>query len=1067
MKKTLFLLGLSLLSIEGMADTGSVILYGKPNQTVTCVSPNGKWACGVQGTGASSLIGFVWNLESGEQTPLGTGSQAYAVSDNGIVAGLFPSSDASSNGATVSSAGYWQDGSWHSLGGGNSQFPGISIAGGQASSVSADGRYIGGMLYINGVATPVVWKDGEIVNVLNDGYAGEVTAIASDGSVFGGWGYTEQSGGTRQPLLWAADGQATALPGSLYNPFQTICDFTSDGKHALWIGVVGSSTIGIRDMEAGTDRAIPYYSGDNDSEVYYDITDDLSAVGYEQTPTAAYPIIYNYAHNKTTLLETYLTDKGVDFAADGIIAPRSDGAQGMKWNLLRGMAVSKDGQTFGIQAATKDMYEIPIIVKLGLNATNPAPAGVKVSMMSGLKVAKVQWAEPLLGASSVQGYNVYRNGEKVTPEPVDGTAFYDGTIVGGATYSYEVEAVYAGNVVSEKSEAAQAVIPAFAPNAPRQLMARMKGAADVMLSWMEPQRNQPTLQYYGDTDEVSGFGGGYYSFEAAIRYDASDMAAYNGYNITAVKFCPRKEIESWKINIYSGQQLVRSVDVDQQGLQFGRVNTVALAEPLPVPADGDLYVAVQANVASTETSSDILGLIYDKATFGYSDLVRMVGETDGSGDPRWFYSLEDDAEQSGGTSYPVTFVIGAELAPASGGDAYGDLTQYGVYRDGEPIGTAQATSFVDEGVADGEHTYAVEAQYAGGDKSAQASVDFTAAAAYKPISQVSVAAGATPQQVTFSWSAPLNNDATNLQYCGEAAAGGVTGYEDNLYGYEARATFIPSRLASYGGYTVRALRFYPLASAEFTFTVMKDGEVIAEQYVDSYETGKWNTVALDEPFVIDDKSTYTLSLDCYDVVAGQPALAYDGQAAFSGLGDIVSMDAGTTYTTIPGVYLDETNRGNWLIGMVADDGTDKPMAIDGYEVRVDAKPVTSQPITETTYTHDFGTGASASSTHRVNVDVIYSVKGKVEGTGVFFTLDEVTAIADNVVNELKIAHDGPSYIRVEGEGVSGLEVYSLGGALVASSASNVVSVQGVQGGMYILKVKTAAGEKTCKVRVVR
>ena len=486
-------------------------------------------------------------------------------------------------------------------------------------------------------------------------------------------------------------------------------------------------------------------------------------------------------------------------------------------------------------------------------------------------------------------------------------------------------------------------------------------------------------------------------------------------------------------------------------------------------AQDGLYAAKWAYSPSLNLSpqGSVSSIDGNKATFGYSDLVRMVGETDDSDDPRWFYSLEDDAEQSGGTSYPVTFVIGAELAPASGGDAYGDLTQYGVYRDGEPIGTAQATSFVDEGVADGEHTYAVEAQYAGGDKSAQASVDFTAAAAYKPISQVSVAAGATPQQVTFSWSAPLNNDATNLQYCGEAAAGGVTGYEDNLYGYEARATFIPSRLASYGGYTVRALRFYPLASAEFTFTVMKDGEVIAEQYVESYETGKWNTVALDEPFVIDDKSTYTLSLDCYDVVAGQPALAYDGQAAFSGLGDIVSMDAGTTYTTIPGVYLDETNRGNWLIGMVADDGTDKPMAIDGYEVRVDANTVTSQPITETTYTHDFGTGASASRTHRVNVDVIYSVKGKVEGTGVFFTLGEVTAIGDNVVSELKIVNDGPNYIRVEGEGVSGLEVYSLGGALVASSADNTVNVSGVQGGMYILKVKTAAGEKTCKVRVVR
>ena len=108
MKKSLFLLGLSLLSLKGNAESGTVILYGKPNQIVTCVSPNGKWACGTQSYGSSYSVAFVWNLESNEITPLGMDTQGYAVSDNGVVVGLFSDPNASTNGAPVSAAGYWE-----------------------------------------------------------------------------------------------------------------------------------------------------------------------------------------------------------------------------------------------------------------------------------------------------------------------------------------------------------------------------------------------------------------------------------------------------------------------------------------------------------------------------------------------------------------------------------------------------------------------------------------------------------------------------------------------------------------------------------------------------------------------------------------------------------------------------------------------------------------------------------------------------------------------------------------------------------------------------------------------
>lgn len=1065
MKKVFVSICLAMMSMAGMAATSPVIMYGKPNQTVTSISSNGRWACGVQSDGTNPNVAFVWDLDANEITPLGMDTQAYGVSDDGIVVGVFPSSEESSNGATTSVAGYWKEGTWHRLICSNATYSGF---GGGAWSISPDGRYIGGALYIGGVYSPVLWKDGELLTVFNDGRGGLVQAMTDDGTLFGGWGYTPEKPDTRQPLLWNIDGGKTILNGLQTNPYQAVYDFTSDGKYALYVGYIQDgnniTTLGIRNLATGEDILIPYVSDDYRDVVLYGLSDSLSAVGFEtEMSMATFPIIYK--NGVTQKLETYLIERGVDFAADGIIGKRTSDTEG-QFNLVRCNDISNDDSTFAIQAGNVDMFEIPVIVKLNANATNPKPVGVKASVLSGLKVAKVSWKAPLLNSENIVGYDVYRNGEKQNTEPITTTAYYDKNVEPGSAYSYSMTALFDGGAVSSMSDAVSITMPADGVNAPRSPYVRMKGYDDVLLTWMQPQSNRPTLQYYDDTDEISGFSGGNKSFEAAARFDGRDMPLYSGYNISAVKFCPRKKIESWVINIYSGEELVYNQTVDQE-LQYGRINTVALSSPVAVPTSGDLYVAIQANVSSLETSSDILGMVYDKATFGYSDLIRLVGEE------RFFYSIEDDAEEASGTSYPVSFIIGAEFSLADDSQADIDnISGYNVYRDNVSIGNTEATTFVDKDVAEGNHTYSVEAVYANGGVSAKTSIDIDAApdmSLYSGIDEVVCTKGDTKSQVVFSWDAPADNDETRIQYCGDQTSNGPVGPEENGYGYMARSTYAPSRLRSYNGYTVSALRFYPQANAEFTFFVMKDGKVITEQYVENYTLNKWNTVKLDEPFVIDEKSTYDLILDCFDVTAGMPALGIDGMPTFSGLADVVSTDGGETYTTISMILQTDT-PGNWLMGMVASDGEGAPLPVEGYNVRIDAKSVTDQPITTTTYTHDFGEGASVTSTHRLNVDVIYSVVGKAEGSNIFFTISDAgdpTGIEGNVINDIKITHDGTSYVRVEGDGIQGIDVYSVGGALVDSTTGNTVNVSAIQGGMYLLKVRTDSGVKTCKVRVTR
>lgn len=1063
MKKTFISVCLAMLSMQGMAATGPVIMYGKPNQVVTAISANGKWACGVKSDGSNPNIAFLWDLTSNEITPLGIDTEVYGVSNDGVAVGLFPCKGASSNGATTAVPGYWKDGAWHRLD--VSKFT-DSSAYGEGYCISPDGQYIGGAVYIDDVFSPVLWKNGEMVKVFNNGFAGLVRTMSEDGSLFGGWGYTAERKDTRQPVLWDADGQTTVLNGTQTNPYQAVYDFTSDGKYALYIGNVddgnNQSVVGLRDITAGKDLALPCYSDDCRDIVMYGLSDSLSAVGFEtEMSMSSFPIIYK--NGTTQKLESYLMERGVDFGADGIISKRMVDTDGI-YNLVTCNDISKDDSTFAIQAGNTDQFEIPVIVKLDVNSTNPEPVGVKASLLSGLNVAKVAWKAPLLNADNVLGYDIYRNGEKLNSEPLKVTTYYDKDVNLGTTNTYEVVALFGDDVASAKSVAASLDVPAESVNAPRSPYARMKGVDDVLLTWMKPISNKPVLRYYDDTDEFSGFGGGSRSFECAVRFDGSDMPSYSGYNITSVSFCPRKEIESWTINIYSGEKLILSQPVNQE-LQYGHVNTVKLDNPIPVPADGDLYIAIQANVALTETSYDILGMVFDKATFGYSDLIRMVGEES------FFYSLEDDSEQSGGTSYPATFIISAELSKADGSQADIDnISGYKVYRDDVLLGTSDVASYIDKNVAEGEHTYAVEAEYAGGSVSAKSTVNFSAVAntaAYKSINDITFNAGDTESQVVLSWNAPIDDDETNIQYCSEQPNNGPVGTEDNGYGYTARTTYMPSKLISYGGYNVNEVRFYPLADAEFTVIVMKDGKIIDEQYVDDYTVNQWNTVKLENPFVIDENSTYDLIIDCFDVTAEQPALAIDGLTAYTGIGDIVSTDQGESYITISGLMGYDV-PGNWLMGLVATSVDGEPFPVDGYNVRIDAKTVTSEPVTATSYTYDFGSGANTTAVHRANVDVIYSVKGTVSGSNVFFTLKDAIAsgIDNNVINDIKITQDN-SYVRVEGDGIEGIDVYSLGGALVDSTTGNVVNVSGVQSGMYILKVKTTTGTKTYKVRVTR
>lgn len=1044
MKKVCISICLSLLCMKGIADTKPIIMYSDPYQYVTAISSNGEWACGTLNDGTGNYVAFVWNLESNEIKNLGSGTFAYGVSNDGTVVGSYPDSEASTNGAEVTSAGYWNDGKWHHL-----ELPdGIKYTDSEASSIanciSSDGKFIGGSFYsATGLYSPAVWENGKFARDLSDGYAGSVYAVTDDGSKAGGWTYTKESGSTRITVMWDEEGNRHFLKDDTSNgsPYFAIQKFSSDGNKALYED-------GIYDFTTGATTVIPSINPDFWGFVLYDFSDSLSVIGYEQTRNGyQFPIIYR--NGKTEKLEDYLISQGVDFEADGMIASREDGEGA--YNLMIAHSISKNDSVFAITVVDKDQYMRSIIVKLNQNCSNPEPVSVQGSVLEGLAAAKITWKAPLVNSSNVKGYNVYRNGEKVNTGLVEATEFYDGGLAVGS-YQYYVTAEFNDGQESAASSFVTVDVEADAANAPYALSARMKNAENVLLAWNRPQSNLPTKQYYAIDDEISGFGGGSNSFELAIRYGKSELQMYNGYKISAVKFVPREKITGWDINIYKDKELIYTQHVDQE-LAYGKENTVVLTNPVAVPQDGDVYIAVQANVPSTMNSSNVIGMISEKCTAGYSDLLRLLTED-------WFYSLNEASQASLGTSLPVTWAIGATFVSDDMSSDIDNVSGYNVYRDNVEVGYSETTSFINESVPAGDYTYAVEAVYCNGMVSGKTAIDFTAVtnkAAFKAISNVAVSNGDNATTAVFNWPVPVDDDETVIEYCGKNPSQGATASESTNYGYMALTTYSGDKLQTYGNYDVKSVRFYPTADADFTVIIKKDGEEIVNQYVENYKLNEWTTVTLEEPFVLDENSSYDLIIDCFDVTPNAAPLALDGETPFKGIADMYSLDEGATFTSTGFV-------GNWMMGLIATDPEGAELPVDGYDVRVDGTKANGQTLTEPTFTYAFGDGADLNATHKVNVDVYYSVVGKVEGSAVFFTLAS-TGIGSNVVNDIKLTGDGESYIRVEGEGILGVDLYSANGTLVSSTDTNVVNVSGVQGGVYILKAKTANGVKNFKVRV--
>lgn len=1053
MKRCYLVLFVLLLTIGSFAQSKPLIMYGITDYQLTCLSPNGKWACGAFSNGASAMFAFRWNLMTNEINLLSEGNDettAFKVSDNGVVVGTFPSKEVSVNKAPIATAGYWKDGKWHlleTLGDGIIDHPDY---GGMAYCISRNGEYIGGALYSKDHKfTPVVWKDGKVYKNFDNGYEGSVLTVSNDGKVAGGWCYTKISAGTRVPVLWQDGKEPLYLcPEEDGNFWRSAKALSPDEKLVLY-------DQNIYNLETGEKSEVPSLADDTWNFDMYSMTNDRTIVGYESTGefgSNQYAIIYK--DGVTGKLEDYLKEKGVDFSKDGIVLPNPE-LEG-SYFISTCVGISEDGKTFAMMFYDANYDARPMIVKLDENVTTREPVTLKCEQLDGIYATKLTWKAPLANEEGVKGYNVYRNGTKVNTTLLTDTRFVDSNL-SKETYNYAVTAVYA-DTESVKSEETTITLVDKKIESPYNLFARQRGLNDAYLLWSAPMSNLITKKYYELGKDMTGFGGGNVSFESAIRYGQEEMSLYKGYKITSVSFYPMTRQDKWTINIYNNDELIHSEEVTSE-LKYGQENNIKLNKAVAIPANGDVYIAIKVAVPSKSDSYNVIGLVYGNPVPGYSDLVRQDGEKD-------FYSLYEESLKNG-YDFSISWGISMILSPENVDENIDKVNQYNVYVNGTKVGSAQECTYTLAAQPDGTYTYEVEAAYANGKVSDKVATELSIEKnekVYKSILSVNVTkSDDSDSKIIAKWEAPIDNDETFITYSGDAMKGGLVGPKKNNYNYMVKAVYDKSKLEGYAGYEVKALRFYPLTDADFTFMIDENGKEVCNQYVENYTLNQWNTVVLEKPFTIQDGVDYDLILDCFDVTPEEAPIGHDGLVPFIGLSDLYSTNEGESFNSI---FASSSVSGNWMIGMVISASEGGKLPIEGYNVRIDGEKKNDALLTDTQFTYDFG--VKDNDTHRINVDVTYTVVGEKKGNAVFFTLDMLDGIENAQVALIRVfPNPATSYVKVEGGNVESIKAYNTAGQQVAYSETETLNVSSLEAGMYILSIRMDGVEKTAKINVIK
>jgi len=474
---------------------------------------------------------------------------------------------------------------------------------------------------------------------------------------------------------------------------------------------------------------------------------------------------------------------------------------------------------------------------------------------------------------------------------------------------------------------------------------------DVHLSWDAPVP-PPTgewITWCNTEDMGNGIGtNGAAQFDVAHRFDATDLAAYQGSTLTHVQIVPNEVNCVYTLKIWTGTSAAQpSTMVHSQPITapvIGQWNTFELTTPVPIPATGELWIGYGVNTqaghpAGCDDGPQIEGkgnmmnfggwdtltgvaptLTYNWSIQGYVDhefrAIRFASE----GVPAVANARPEGELAKAGTSRTVTR----------------DQLGYKVYRDGILISTIsnpETVSYSDLDLELGDYSYTVTATYDNGESTPAGPANVTIANLQAPLD---LAATVENDDVTLNWTSPVPPlEGEWITWCNTEALGNSIGTNAATQ-FDVAHMYDATDLVEYQGGALAQVKFVP-AYENCVYTVKiwtggtatAPGTLVYSGVQSNFTVNEWNLHVLSTPVPIPaDRLWIGIGINTQ---GGYPAGCDDGPA-IEGKGNLMNFGGWTTLTQVNPDFVY-----NWSIqGFVTDGATMKKISLS---------PIAESPVT--------------------------------------------------------------------------------------------------------------------------
>lgn len=362
-------------------------------------------------------------------------------------------------------------------------------------------------------------------------------------------------------------------------------------------------------------------------------------------------------------------------------------------------------------------------------------------------------------------------------------------------------------------------------NPPENLAAEIVDVVNVQLDWEAPEGAGELIEQGTGVNTGNGVGFNEPSdFDTAHRFDTDDLQPYDGMSLTMVNFFPRSgedsdfHIKVWVGGSYENEELDPGNLILEQYVEdpvLDQWNWVVLNEPVYIDASEELWFGVRADNEGgyplgvddgpiNEFKGDLVwdaeggwaalntfDLPYNWNIQGYvaptdafDGYIPNYASINRRTRPRLVTYADPQMSTNRNTREPLV------------GEYHRMLLGYNVYRDGDLIAELDdlsATSYLDEGLQEGEYSYYVTAVYT--EEESEPSNEVSVAIVYLPPAEFT--AQSNPPNVVCQWEAPSTR--------------GITGYRvyrNEEMVAETTNTFFNDSDVPTGSYTYYATTLY-------------------------------------------------------------------------------------------------------------------------------------------------------------------------------------------------------------------------------------------------------------------